>query len=218
MERLGGFRNLRYDARAVFTSALAVNASVEWSVAYANVSGSSHNQTRALLSVSFPAIDWGFLQSVYGWPALQYQLWARGLLEIKGAESQTVAISSGGLLEFWLDGEQYFGGDLYYYHRAPDLLQLSPGHHVLDLRLTRDVRALGGLSNSVEVVLEAEIRDDLITLDQGSLLVSEMTKGRLGGIWASINVQNNAVDWAEVTSMQASKVSFSSFNVLRALF
>jgi hypothetical protein len=66
------------------------------------------------------------------------------------------------------------------------------------LRLTPDVRALGALSNSVKVVLEAELCDEPITLDQGSLLTPEMTRGRLGGIWSSMNVQYNAADWAEI--------------------
>lgn len=124
------------------------------------------------------------------------------MLEITGTEPQTVALFSGGLLEFWVDEEHHFGGDLYHYRKAPVLLQLPPGLHLLDLRLTRDVRALGGLSNSVEVVLEAELREEPITLDQGSLLVSEMNQGRLGGIWGSINVQNNGAGWAEITSIR----------------
>jgi hypothetical protein len=160
----------------------------------------------AFLNVSFPDIDWEFSQSAYGWPALQYQLWARGMLEITGTEPQTVALFSGGLLEFWVDEEHHFGGDLYQYRRAPVLLQLPPGLHLLDLRLTRDVRALGGLSNSVEVVLEAELREEPITLDQGSLLVSEMSQRRLGGIWGSINVQNNGAGWAEITSIRTYNV------------
>ena len=71
-------------------------------------------------------------------------------------------------LEFWPDEERHFGGDVYQYRKAPVILQLWPGHHLLDLRLTRDVQALSALSNSTEVVLEASLREEPITLDQGS--------------------------------------------------
>ncbi|KAJ5176459.1 uncharacterized protein N7482_002336 [Penicillium canariense] len=206
LEYHGGFHGLPHVSNATFNSALTMNGSVQWGTTYATISRSSRGQVKAALTVSFPATNWEFLQSVYGWPALQYQAWARGTLEIKGSQPQTIALSGGGLLEFLVDGKPYFGGDLYHYHRAPSLLQLSPGPHVLELRLTRDVRALGGVDNAIEVTIDAELREtEPITLDQGSLLVSELTGGRLGSPWSSINVQNNDGADVMITSIRAFK-------------
>lgn len=156
--------------------------------------------------MNFPEIDWEGLRSVYGWPALQYQFWARGSLDIKGTQAQTVALFGGGLLEFWVDDQLYFGGDMYQYRRAPSILRLSPGHHVVDLRLTRDVRAFGALFHGFDVVIDAELRQKPVTIDKNSLLISELTQGKLGGRWASINVQNNEPEPVDFISIHSSKV------------
>jgi hypothetical protein len=150
------------------------------------------------------------MQSVYGWSALQYQAWARGILEVKGSQPQTIALFGDGLLEFLVDGEPYFGGDMFHYHRVPCLIKLAPGLHVLELRLTRDVRAHGGLNNAIEVTIRAELRGAKpVTLDQDSLLISELANGRIGSPWASINVQNNEENLVEIKSMRALKVGSS---------
>lgn len=207
MEYDGGFHNLQYDPHGTFNSALAANGSVHWGATHATISRSSPGQVQAALNVSFPAVNWAFMQSVYGWPALQYQAWARGVLEVKGSQPQTVALFGDGLLEFLVDGEPYFGGDMYQYHRAPSLVKLTPGPHTLELRLTRDVRALGGLNNAIAVMIHAELREpESITLYQDSLLVPELVNGRLGSRWASINVLNNEEDLMELKSVRALKV------------
>lgn len=210
MEYHGGFHNLHYDPNATFSSAFATNGSVQWGTTYATISRSSHSQVQAALNVSFPAVNWEFMQSVYGWSALQYQAWARGVLEVKGSQPQTIAIFGDGLLEFLVDGEPYFGGDMFQYHRVPSLVKLAPGRHVLELRLTRDVRAHGGLKNAIEVTIHAELRGaEPITLDQGRLLVAELASGKIGSPWASINVQNNDEKLVEIKSIHALKVGSS---------
>ncbi|KAJ5698261.1 hypothetical protein N7462_000266 [Penicillium macrosclerotiorum] len=208
LERYGGFHHLQKDPETSFNSALPTNGTVKWMAAYSTVSSSSYSQTEALLKVSFPNVDWDTLHSVYGWSALQYQSWARGTLEITGSQPKTIALFGGGLLEFSVDGKRHFGGDLYQYNRAPSILRLNPGPHALDLRLTRDVRALGGLTNTVEAVIRAELRDDedLLTVDHNSLLVSELAEGRLGSPWASISVQNNGAETIEIISLSGLKV------------
>lgn len=184
-----------------------MNGSVQWSTTHANISSSSRGQVKAALNVSFAAVNWAFMQSVYGWSALQYQAWARGVLEVRGSQPQTIALFGDGLLEFLVDGEPYFGGDMFRYHRAPSLIKLTPGPHTLELRLTRDVRALGGLKNAIEVIVHAEMRGaEPITLDQDSLLVSELVNERIGSRWASINVQNNEEESVEIKSICALKV------------
>ncbi|KAJ5183209.1 hypothetical protein N7492_000825 [Penicillium capsulatum] len=206
LERQGGFRHLKYDPGETFRSALAANGSVSWNIVSAHQLNSSADQARACLNVTFPEIDWEGLQSVYGWPALQYQFWARGSLDLKGAQTQTVAFFGAGLLEFWVDGRLHFGGDMYHYRRAPSILRLSPGRHALDLRLTRDVRAFGALSHGVEVTVDAQLRQQSVTVDQNSLLISELAEGKLGSHWASINVQNNEAGPVAFISIHASRV------------
>ncbi|OKP09406.1 hypothetical protein PENSUB_5228 [Penicillium subrubescens] len=207
LEYHGGFHNLSYEPNATFSSALATNGSVQWSTTYATIARSFHGQVQAALNVSFPAVNWEFMKSVYGWSALQYQAWARGILEVKGSQPQTIALFGDGLLEFLVDGEQYFGGDMFQYHRVPSLIILAPGRHVLELRLTRDVRAHGGLSNAIKVTIQAELRGaEPITLDEHSLLISELANRKIGTPWASINVQNNDENLVEIKSIRALKV------------
>lgn len=207
LECHGGFPSLPYDSAATYDSALAANGTVKWKSIQAKVSSGVSGKAKLTLNVSFPEIDWSFLQSVYGWPALQYQAWARGFLEINHPDGQTIALFPGGLLEFSVDGQRHFGGDFYNYHRAPVILHLSSGKHTLDLRLIRDVRAMGASSEpAIEVEMEAEERPRPLEFDQQSLLVSDVTQGKLGGPWASINVQNNMPEWITIHSINPSDV------------
>ena len=81
------------------------------------------------LTVSFPGIDWPFLQSVYGWAALQYQAWARGRLVVESEKPQKIVLHTDHVLEFWIDDRSYFGGDFYAFRNAPLVLDLFPGEH-----------------------------------------------------------------------------------------
>ena len=80
LECHGGFSSLPYDSAATFDSALAANGTVRWKTIQASVSNEVSGKAKLTLNVSFPEVDWGFFQSVYWWPALQYQAWARGFL------------------------------------------------------------------------------------------------------------------------------------------
>lgn len=207
LECHGGFPSLPYDSAATFDSALAANGTAKWRTIQGNVSNVVSGKAKVTLDVSFPEVDWSFLQSVYGWSALQYQAWARGFLEVNQQDGQTIALFPGGLLEFSVDDERHFGGDLYHYHRVPVILHLSPGKHTIDLRLIRDVRAMGASSEpAIGVEMEAEERQSPLEFDQQSLLVSDLTQEKLGGSWASINVQNNIPEWIEIYSINPSDV------------
>ncbi|KAL2817217.1 hypothetical protein BDW59DRAFT_166031 [Aspergillus cavernicola] len=204
LEYWGGFKNLSYDEGVGFNSPLANDGIVRWGLAWANVTNSHSDQSRAELVVSFPDVNWGFLQSVYGWSALQYQAWVRGYLHLNGSYHQTVAIFMDGILEFSVDGRRHFGGDFYSYRRVPLILRLAPGEHVIELRLVRDVRALGGEGDpTIHVVFETEIRHELLTIDERSLLMPEATAWKLGSDWASVDVQNNAANWVEIHSISS---------------
>lgn len=157
--------------------------------------------------MKFPDIDWNHLSSIYGWPGLQYQAWARGRLTLNKESNQTIAIFTDGLLEISINGQRYFGGDVYSYHKVPILLSLPPGDNVVELRLIRDVRAMGGIGEPlIEVALDAEIRHESLTVDERSLIVPEMIDGTLGSSWASVNVQNNAPGPIEILSIESSNV------------
>lgn len=207
LEYWGGFTNLSFDETVGFNSPLATDGIVRWDSVWANVTNSPPAQSRAELVVDFPQINWKSLQSVYGWSALQYQAWVRGYINLPSSNYQAVGIFTDGILDLFIDGQRYFGGDFYSYRRAPLILGLAPGEHVIELRLIRDVRALGGQGDpTINVVLEAKIRHELLTIDERSLLIPETTNWHFGSSWGSVNVQNNAAEWVEVLSLSCSDV------------
>ena len=160
------------------------------------------------LTVGFKDIDWAFLQSIYGWAALQYQAWARGTLVIGGNTPQTIRLYTPNLLEFWIDDKPYFGGDLYAYRRAPLLLELKPGNHRTDLRLIRDVRMMGGVGEpQITIMLEAEISTRSLAVMDDKLLVPDMVGGRLASTLGSVPVCNESEDWINIYFIQSYDVS-----------
>ncbi|KAL4903543.1 hypothetical protein BDW74DRAFT_41489 [Aspergillus multicolor] len=202
LEYQGGFRNLSFDKKAEYSSSLSTDGVVKWGQAWANVTNPHTGQSRAELMVAFPEVNWPLLQSVYGWSAKQYQAWIRGHLYLHGSNRQAVAIFTDSILDLFIDGERHFGGDFYSYRRAPLILDVTPGEHLVELRLIRDVRALGGQGDpTINVVIESKLRYSTLTIDERSLLIPEATDQKLGSTWASINVQNNAPEWVEILSV-----------------
>ena len=125
---MGGFRSLR-PSQEVFHSSLAKNGLVTWSSSQAGQLSITPHSATCALTVSFPDIDWPFLQSIYGWSALQYQAWARGKLIVEAETQQKVVLYTDHLIEFWVDDRPSFGGDFYAFRNAPLVLHLSPGEH-----------------------------------------------------------------------------------------
>jgi hypothetical protein len=174
---------------------------------------SSASGAKVSLSVGFADVDWTFLQSVYGWAALQWQAWARGEIVVGGDATQTVALYTNSILEYAVDGVRTFGGDFYSFQKAPLVLHLEPGKHVIDLRLVRDVRAMGGVgSPTVDANLEVRIVPGVVTIASGEarvdpsdlkvsgsqLLVADVVDGRLASPYGTVTVRNNGKDWIEV--------------------
>ncbi|KAL5047941.1 hypothetical protein BDW71DRAFT_205894 [Aspergillus fruticulosus] len=216
LEYRGGFRNLSFDENAEYTSPLSMDGVVKWGQVRANVTNTDIKQSRAELTVAFPQVDWELLQTVYGWSALQYQAWTRGHMYLHGPNHQAVAIFTDGILELFIDGQRHFGGDFYSYRRAPLILYIAPGEHLVELRLLRDVRALGGQGDPmINVVVETEIRRSMLTIDERSLLIPESTGWKFGSTWASINVQNNAAKWVEILSIYCPNFSLEMEAPLR---
>ncbi|KAK0269661.1 hypothetical protein LTS00_017218 [Friedmanniomyces endolithicus] len=145
LELHGGFRALEYSEQATLKSSLAFNATIQWSKVKAKLSDPRQTQqASADLSVDFPHVEWRSFQDVYGWPALQWQGWARGEIFVQqGVGTITLALHAEHVLEFWVDGKHHFGGDWYGYGRAATTLHLEPGRHRIDIRLVRELRRDG---------------------------------------------------------------------------
>ena len=165
LEHYGGFHALQYNATATFRSSLTFNGTTGWTNTSAKLSGPGSSKYASVdLHVDFPQINWPFLQDVYGWAALQWQGWARGEFMVVGDDMQTMALHAEHILELWIDDEHHFGGDFYAYGRAPITLHLHPGVHRLDVRLVRDVRAMGGVGEpTVDVKLRLEASEGCLS-------------------------------------------------------
>lgn len=216
LEYYGGFRKLEYDEHATFRSSLASNGTVSWSKVNAKVSDpnpASPSQASAEISVSFPDIYGGFLQDVYGWPALQWQGWARGEIRIQSEAVKSLTLSVDKIIEFWIDDKHYFGGDFYGYGRAALSLHLHPGVHRIDVRLVRDVRAMGGIDATVDVNLYLRESDGVlmpVTRDDdgpySEVLISDIQGGDFGSLaspYTAITLRNDAQSDSFVLNVEA---------------
>ena len=169
LEQYGGFRNLSYDTDASFRSALGEAGLISWSKLSADIE-SNRTDSRAKIHVQFPKIDWNFLRSIYGWSALQHQGWIRGTLENSHNTNRRVSLYTDGILELWVNGQHYWGGDFYTFRRAPIVTSLKPGSNQIDCRLIHDVRAMGGTEPpTISILLEARIATESLYVDEGSL-------------------------------------------------
>ncbi|KAK5172574.1 uncharacterized protein LTR77_002694 [Saxophila tyrrhenica] len=199
LEFYGGFHSLKYDPNATFRSSLVFNARTTWSKHDAKLSYKSNQASSAELDVAYPDIDWQWLRSTYGWAALQWQAWARGEIYVEHDFVDVLTLDTPGLLEYWIDDQHYFGGDFYGYRTAPVTLHLSQGVHRVDVRLVRDVRAMGGLDAYIKISLKLKrsTRGLVRTnpkFDEG-VLISDAVGGDYGpltGRYASVMVRNDA--------------------------
>lgn len=163
--------------------------------------------SKACLTVSFPDVDWSFLQSVYGWGALQYQAWARGTLTLNSRHRQSILLFTDNILEFWLDGKSYFGGDFHSYRRAPLTLRLDPGEHRLDIRLLRDVRVMGSIGNpTIQATIEAQVVPGGLSVVDGGYIFPDIVDGKLPSTLASVPVRNDGSMWIHILGLDSADV------------
>ncbi|MCJ1433856.1 hypothetical protein MMC27_003221 [Xylographa pallens] len=210
LTRLGGFTKLSYDKTSKYYSSLGANGTVGWTLHEAETVTKSEHSVEVAITFQFPDVDWKFLQSIYGWSALQFQAWARGDLLIHASEPRAVVIFTDNVLEFFIDGEPYFGGDFYAYRRAPLVLQLDPGTHRIDVRLVRDVRAMGGkLPPSLRINIKAEFAAEKLAVLSDKMVLPEMVDGKLASHLGSVPVRNDSDDWIEIIGLESAE------NVLR---
>ena len=209
MQYYGGFHTLEPHAEAIYPSSLASNGYVYWSSQSLERSSSKPQSAEATLKVEFPSVDWHFLQSVYGWAALQYQAWARGHLLIQADSTILLLLYADNVLEYLIDDKPYFGGDFYAYRKAPVVLRLTPGLHKIDIRLIRDVRSTGA-DNEPEVttVLKVVQAEGGLTLEEGNLVVSDIINGNIASPIASLPVRNESQHWIQVLSVNVEAADF----------
>ncbi|KAK4963144.1 hypothetical protein LTR10_000772 [Elasticomyces elasticus] len=219
LELHGGFRALEYDEKATFKSSLAFNATVHWATVQAKLSDPRQTQqASADLSIGFPDIDWRSLQVVYGWPALQWQGWARGEIFVQqGVGEISLALNVEHTLEFWVDGKHYFGGDFYGYGNAATTLHLQPGRHRIDVRLVRDMRRDGANSDpNVDIRLRMQGQGALVqaVLPESNggynpytgVLISDIVgdaNGPFASPYASVTLRNDAQLDAHIYDIEA---------------
>lgn len=164
------------------------------------------------LIISFSEVDWDFMRSIYGWAAIQYQAWARGNLIVDAGSSETVVLYSDNVLEFWVDGRLHFGGDFYGYRIAPLVLHLEPGLHKVDVRLVRDVRAMGAVGEPILCVrMEAQKANGGLVV-VGDPLLPDMVDGKLASHVGSVTIRSEENEWIEVWDIQSVDVSMEKFS------
>ncbi|KAF3041502.1 hypothetical protein E8E12_002772 [Didymella heteroderae] len=206
LEFEGGFRNLIYDPRASFRSSLPVNGTAHWNLTTAKTFGSS-TSANASLSVSYSNVDWDLLKTVYGWASVQYQAWARGELIVGGTETQHVILHTDAILEYWINDTHYFGGDYYSYRNAPPVLHLKPGRHSINLRLARDVRAFGGISEpTIDVVVDVQQASGSLDLAKPGIIMSDVIDGKLATPHGSVILRNSGTRDIEIIGIHAANV------------
>ena len=207
LEYLGGFRTLRYNRHDQYHSSLATNGTVKWAVLEGETRVATKYLAEVKLEVGFSEVDWKFLQSFYGWAALQYQGWARGYLCVNGIVPRTVLLYIDNVLEFYVDMQPYFGGDFYAYRKSPLVLHLYPGRHTIDVRILRDVRAMGAVGLPiVDIVLRAEISTESLVIVADNLVLPEIAGGRLSSDIASVPLRNQAQKWIRVLAIESTDV------------
>jgi pimeloyl-ACP methyl ester carboxylesterase len=187
---------------------LPTNGTASWNITKAVRTQGDSVSANATLRIGYSNVDWDFLKVVYGWAAVQYQAWARGVLVVGGNETQHVVLHTDAILEYWVDEKHYFGGDFYSYRKAPPVLHLKPGSHKIDVRLVRDVRAFGGiLEPTIEVVLDIRQASGSLELAKPGILVSDLVDGKLASSIASVYLRNSGEEDIEVVGIQHSNVS-----------
>ena len=207
MEAIGGFRSLQYDSKATFNSSLGAEGQVKWSQVDVEVVATSPTVSEVVATVAFPDVDWSWLQKVYGWAVLQYQAWCRCELIIESYEVETAVLYTDNVLEFWIDDDLYFGGDYYGFRRAPVVLRLKPGPHRLDIRLLRDLRAMGGTGvPNIAIGVKAAIFSGGLSLAETSMTVADVVDGKLASPYASVIVRNDEEVWVHVKSIDSTRV------------
>ena len=190
------------EPNTTYHSSLAPDGFVKWASLSVVTHVSGADSVAIELAASFPNIEWEVLRSIYGWAALQYQAWARGNLIITADSPLALVLYTDNVLEFWLDGQPVFGGDFFAYRKAPVVFYLEPGSHKIDVRLIRDVRAMGGAGEpEICIKIEAQRSVNSLALTK-DVLAPDIVDGNLAGSLASVSIRNEARNWIKIKGIE----------------
>lgn len=210
VEQFGGFCNLTVSPSDKFASSLAEGAYVQWSTVESTKTISNDGIAEADLTVDFPSVDWKGLQYAYGWAAFQYQAWIRGEIRVDGDTVQTVVLNIPNVLEYYVGDKHFFGGDVYSFEKAQVVLKLAPGTYPLNIRLVRDVRAMGGVGEpTIELHLKAEISPPQLHVSSQHSVFPDVVNSKFTSPFASISLRNDDDTAQEVTTIHSSSGSVS---------
>lgn len=123
---------------------------------------------------------------------------------------EVLTLSTPQILEFWVDGIQYWGGDYYGFDRAPVVLRLEPGRHRIDVRLVREVRAMGGVGEphvTTQLSLKKSPGNLQAVLQRGVMMsdfVGDDKNAVLASPYASLTVRNDAEENIKILAVESS--------------
>lgn len=212
LEALGGFHSLQYHENDTFRSPLVTNGTLSWQQIVSK-STTTHASSSVELAINFPEVDWTTLRSVYGWAAIQYQGWARGHLDVSGALPRRIILFTDNVLEIWLNDVRVFGGDFYAFRRAPLIATLIPGRNLIEVRLIREIRSMGGEDSSVKVTLEAKLASNTLRILENSAILPDLVDGKLPSSFASITIRNEGESWIKMCDCDLAQVPTSALSI-----
>ena len=167
------------------------------------------------MDVQFPNVDWSFLRSTYGWAALQHQAWIRGHLKNNYRTERRVSLCTDGILELWVNGQHYWGGDFYSFRRAPIVIPLQTGDNLIDVRSIHDVRAMGGGEPpTISVLLEAHITADPLFINADTAIVPDLVEGTLLSRFASVIGRNELEEDIDIISIESEATNIEAVSSL----
>ena len=207
LEALGSFHSLQLEENDSFRSPLNINGTVSLQ-RIASECTNTNVSSSVKFAVSFPEVDWTSLRSAYGWAAFQYQGWARGHLDVRGSSSSRVVLFTDNILEVWVNEVHIFGGDFYSFRRAPLVVTLSPGKNVIDIRLVREIRSMGGADSSLKVGLEARLSTNSLHILESTAVLPDLVDGKLPSTFASVTVRNEGGNWLELCDCHLAEVPY----------
>ena len=130
---------------------------------------------------------------------------------VHGESETSILLDIENVLEFWVDSDHYFGGDYYAYCRAPIVLRLDPGAHVLNVRLVRDVRLFGAQSTpDLSINFVARVLGEHLYLNSAKCVMPDTVKGRPVGDGLSISLTNTSFGRIDVHSVEVTVLSDGS--------
>ncbi|KIW57973.1 hypothetical protein PV05_02527 [Exophiala xenobiotica] len=201
VEQYGGVRQLDDNDATSYHSPLARNATVQWD-SRSFSPAASETATSVELVVEFLDIDWVFAQKIYGWSAFQYQAWLRGGIWNHDNIHRRVALYPAGILELWIGDIHVFGGDFYTFGNAPLVVDLHPGLNMLNVRLVRDVRSMGGsFPPKCHAILRAEVAAEPIEVVHDSILLPDVVRDQFVTRYASVVVRSQANSWINISGI-----------------